>query len=226
MADIILKLKDAQLKAWQLISVAEQKGFITAGQTEKDLNENIYQLAKELFGIKKFWHKRIVRSGKNTLFPYKENPENLTFQQDDILFFDLGPVFEDWEADIGDTFVLGDDPTKIKLKKDVKEAFETGKNYFKSHPEITGSELYSYTCALAKQYGWSYGNEHCGHLIGNFPHEQLLGEEIKNYIHPDNILPMNTPDKFGKPRHWIYEIHFIDKEKQIGGFFEQLLTID
>ena len=54
MDDIILKLKDAQLKAWQLISVAEQKGFITAGQTEKELNENIYQLAKELFGIKKF----------------------------------------------------------------------------------------------------------------------------------------------------------------------------
>jgi len=28
----------------------------------------------------------------------------------------------------------------------------------------------------------------------------------------------------GRPRNWILEIHFIDRERQIGGFFEQLLT--
>ena len=31
-------------------------------------------------------------------------------------------------------------------------------------------------------------------------------------------------DKNGNERDWILEIHFIDKEKEIGGFFEQLLT--
>jgi len=37
---------------------------------------------------------------------------------------------------------------------------------------------------------------------------------------------MRTFDQKGKERNWILEIHFIDKEKEIGGFFEQLLTID
>jgi hypothetical protein len=31
-------------------------------------------------------------------------------------------------------------------------------------------------------------------------------------------------DKNGKVRNWILEIHFVDKEKKIGGFFEQLLA--
>jgi len=34
---------------------------------------------------------------------------------------------------------------------------------------------------------------------------------------------MNHTDSFGNERHWIYEIHFIDREKQIGGFFEQMM---
>jgi hypothetical protein len=31
-------------------------------------------------------------------------------------------------------------------------------------------------------------------------------------------------DANGNKRDWILKIHFIDAEKQIGGFFEQLLT--
>ena len=158
--------------------------------------------------------------------PYKENPENLIIQADDILFFDLGPVFEEWEADIGDTFVVGNDATKLKLQKDVREAFAIGKNYFNNHPTITGAELYQYTCSLAEKIGWKYGNEHCGHLVGNFPHEKILGEERVNYIHPENTLPMRDLDIHGNERHWIYEIHFTDEEKQIGGFYERLLTIN
>jgi hypothetical protein len=35
---------------------------------------------------------------------------------------------------------------------------------------------------------------------------------------------MRNKDKFGNERFWIYEIHFIDSEKEIGGFHEQLLS--
>ena len=226
MKNTILRLNEAQEKALKLFSVAEERGYIVSGQTEKDLNKKIYDLAFELFGINKFWHKRIVRSGKNTLLPYKENPENLTLKEDDILFFDFGPVFEDWEADIGDTFVIGNNPKKHKLKNDVRELFKIGKEYYKNNVGLTGSEFYHFTCKLAESYGWEYGNEHCGHLIGTFPHEELIGEELINYIHPQNNIPMNSPDQYGNPRHWIYEIHLTDKEEEIGGFFERLLTID
>ena len=53
--------------------------------------------------------------------------------------------------------------------------------------------------------------------------DQLEKENKTNYIHPENLIDMNTPDKKGNTRHWILEIHFVDRDRQIGGFFEQLL---
>jgi hypothetical protein len=37
---------------------------------------------------------------------------------------------------------------------------------------------------------------------------------------------LREPDEQGRPRHWILEIHFIDRERQIGAFCEELLTVD
>ena len=114
------ELLKAEEKALNLFRVAETRGLIIAGKTEKQLNTELFDLAFELYGIKKFWHKRIVRSGKNTLHPYKENPPDLMIQNNDILFFDFGPVFEDWEADVGRTYLIGSDPLKNKLKTDIE----------------------------------------------------------------------------------------------------------
>jgi Xaa-Pro dipeptidase len=43
--------------------------------------------------------------------------------EDDIVFLDFGPVFEEWEADFGWTYVVGNDPLKHKLRRDIEEAF-------------------------------------------------------------------------------------------------------
>jgi len=217
-------LISAEKKAAHLFEEIEKRGFVCAGKTEKELNTEVMDLAFELYGIRKYWHKRIVRSGKNTLLPYHSNPPNLTIQEDDILFFDFGPVFDEWEADFGRTYVMGNDERKLKLKRDVEAAWHEGKDYFLANRDtITGAEFYEYTRELAQKYGWEYGNEHCGHLIGNFPHEKIVGEEKVNYIHPENTLPMNSKDQHGNPREWIYEIHFVNTELEIGGFFEQLM---
>ena len=97
-----------------------------------DLSKKIHGLAFEMFKTKTHWHKRIVRSGKNTLLPYSKNPPNRILSEDDILFFDFGPVFEKWEADLGRTYVLGADPKKLQLKKDVEECWQIGKEFFDS----------------------------------------------------------------------------------------------
>lgn len=224
MTEQIQQLILAEQKAAQLFEQIGARGLIIEGKTEKDLNSEVMNLAFELFGIRKFWHKRIVRSGKNTLLPYAENPPNLILQKDDILFFDFGPVFDEWEADFGRTYVLGADQRKLKLQRDVEAAWHEGKTYFlENRPTLTGAAFYQYTKELATKYGWEYGNEHCGHLIGNFPHEKIVGEEKINYIHPENDLLMDALDQHGNPRQWIYEIHFIDRAAEIGGFFEQML---
>jgi len=96
----------AEKKAAKLFQEIEARGLLLVGKTEKEINTAIFNLAFELFGIEKYWHKRIVRAGRNTLKPYDENPENLSLQPEDILFIDFGPIFEEWEADFGRTYVL------------------------------------------------------------------------------------------------------------------------
>jgi Xaa-Pro aminopeptidase len=154
------------------------------------------------------------------LLPYKENPPDRVLLADDILFFDFGPVLKNWEADIGITSVIGSDPAKHKLKHDTEQAFQEACLFMKNTKNITGADVYDFVCGLAGKFGWEYGNEHCGHLIGEFPHEKLQGEIKRNYLHPENKSLIREPDLKGNPRYWILEIHFVDREKQIGGFFE------
>ncbi len=215
---------EAEKKAAKLFKQIENNGLLTPGKSEKEINTSIFDLAFEMFGIKKYWHKRIVRCGKNTLQPYKENPQNLILKEDDILFIDFGPIFEEWEADFGRTYVIGTDPYKIKLKQDIESAWHDCKNFFDTQKKITGAELYKYACDLALDYNWEFGGEIAGHIIGNYPHERLEKEDKTNYIHPKNNKDMFKGDTKGKVRNWILEIHFVDRKKQIGGFFEQLLA--
>ncbi len=215
----------AQSKADDLFRHIDREGLVRPDITESALNEQIYDLAHRMYGVSRYWHKRIVRAGENTLLPYDENPPDLVLKDDDILFLDLGPVFEDWEADFGRTFVLGNDPHKHKLRHDVEAAFAEGKRYFHAHPEIKANELYEYATSLAKKYGWEFGGPIAGHLLGQFPHERIPNDKISLYVHPDNPLRMSDRDSDGRFRHWILEIHFVDRARKIGGFYEELLTI-
>lgn len=218
------KLVEAEQKAGQLFQAIEDRGLVQPGKTETQVNQEVFDLAMEMFGIQKYWHKRIVRSGPNTLFPYDENPPDLVVQKNDILFFDFGPIFEEWEADFGRTYVIGEDPDKHKLKSDIEEAWYSARDWYNKQNSLTGAELFAHAEGLAKDYGWEFGGEIAGHLIGHFPHERLEKGNYGLYVHPGNHNDMFLPDKEGKPRNWILEIHFVDRAKKIGGFFEQLLT--
>ncbi len=85
------------------------KGLIRPGVPETKLNQEIFDLAKEMYGISTYWHKRIVARWTETRArSLRWHPPDLTIGEDDILFLDLGPVFEEWEADFGRTFVDGE----------------------------------------------------------------------------------------------------------------------
>jgi len=60
----------------------------------------------------------------NTLLPYRENPPDRTIGEDDIAFADFGPVFEEYGADFGRTYVFGGDPHKHRLLGDLPRIFE------------------------------------------------------------------------------------------------------
>jgi Xaa-Pro aminopeptidase len=178
-----------------------------------------------MFGVEKFWHKRIVRAGPNTLQPYRENPPDRLITEDDIVFCDFGPIFEQWEADFGRTFVLGDDPVKHRLRDDLPVVFDAGRRYFDAHPEITGGQLFAEVRRLTAEAGWEFGAAHAGHLVGEFPHERINGDEIEYYITTGSDEPMRRSDRAGRLCHWILEIHLVDRARGYGGFHEELLDL-
>jgi Xaa-Pro aminopeptidase len=214
----------AQNSALALFEEAE-RSLIRPGVTERALSREVHALAADMFGVKAHWHKRVVRSGANTLMQYGKSPPDLTIQEDDILFLDLGPVFEAWEADFGRTYVLGNDPAKLKLRDDLETVFATAKAHYEANPDITGAELYAFACKLAEDAGWEFGGAIAGHLVGEFPHERSPGTKVASHIAPGNPARLNDPYPSGQKRHWILEIHLVDKTRQIGGFYEQLLTV-
>jgi Xaa-Pro aminopeptidase len=219
------RLLDAQASAVALFDEVATRGIIAAGQGEQAVSDRIRDLANEMFGKTRHWHKRIVRSGPHTLSPYRENPPDRVIEADDIVFADLGPVFEKFEADLGRTYVLGGDPAKHQLAADLPVIFDAGRRYFASYPGITGAELYDEVARLADAAGWSLGGWHAGHLVGEFPHEKIDGADVESYIAPGNATPMRRHDKAGRRCHWILEIHLVDAARGFGGFYEQLLDL-
>jgi Xaa-Pro dipeptidase len=218
------RLLEAQRNADLLFHSVVEQGIIRPGVLETASNEEIYALAERMFGIKTYWHQRIVRVGRNTLAPYDENPPDLIVSDDDIVFLDFGPLFEDWEADFGRTLVLGNDPVKHKLCTDIGAALAEGKQYFNSQPDITASGLFRHAEELAKKYGWEYGGEIADHLLGQFPHQRIPGDQVSLFT-PPILAGLRGVDELGQERHWILEIHFVDRARQIGGFYEELLTL-
>ena len=217
-------LLDAQTKAVGLFEEIE-RDIIRPGVSEKTLSNEIHELGKKRHGVRTDWHKRVIRSGPNTLLPYAENPPDRIIQPDDIVFIDLGPVFEAWEADFGRTFVLGDDPAKKKIRDTLEPVWNAVKARFQDNPNMTGEELYDIACDLAKEAGWEFGGQIAGHLVGSFPHERIPNDKISLYITKGNKERMSNPGRDGNRRHWILEIHLVDRVREIGAFYEQLLTV-
>ena len=219
------RLLDAQAKAVELFAAIEPRGLIRPGVRETEASNAIRDLAAEMFGVSRHWHKRIVRAGPNTLQPYKENPPDREIAADDIVFCDFGPIFEKWEADFGRTYVLGDDPVKLRLRDDLPVMFDAGRRHFTEHPDITGAQLYDHMTELARAAGWEFGGTIAGHLVGQFPHEKISGAAIASYIAPGSNGRMRRHDANGQVCHWILEVHLVDRERQIGGFYEELLDL-
>ncbi len=211
-----------------LCDAIEAAGLIVPGKTEQELDDDIYCLAKRDFGVEIHWHKRVVRAGSNTVCIFADNPPPRTIGPEDIVYLDLAPVFEaygeKWEADIGRSYALGGDPDKRRLVADLPRMFETVKARRDAAPDITGEALYAFAQAAAREAGWEFGGLIAGHVIGEFPHVQRIpGTREDLRIMPGNTTRLSDPDADGNERHWILEIHLVDRARQFGGFYERLL---
>ena len=210
--------------ASQLFEAVEKNNLIVAGKTEEQLNNEVTRMALEKFGIEKHWHKKIVRAGINTLSIYKENPPNRVIQADDMVIVDFGVIVDGWESDYARTYVLGTDPRKLKLKKDVEKAWFEIQEWVHKQTRLSASDLFRLTREKAHEYGWTSAGEIAGHIVGEYPHEQPADPKSPSLdVRPDNYDDIFELDAKGNKRHWILEVHFVDEVNKIGGYFEQLL---
>ena len=217
------ELEDAQAKALKLFDAIERDGLLRAGVTERQVEDEIGTLAEREFGVEKHWHRRIVRSGPNSITIAGDNPPVRTIAEDDIVYVDLGPVFEAWEADIGKSYVLGDDPEKRRLVADLPRIFGEVQAFYHRKPAMSGADLYAYAQKAAESAGWRFGGKIAGHIVSEFAHALIPGDKALNRISPLNHKPMTDPDGKGRDRHWILEIHLVSKDGSFGGFYERLL---
>lgn len=216
-------LEAAEARALQMFAAIEQAGLIRAGIDERQVEDEIRELAASAFGVEKHWHRRIVRSGPNSVTTAGEHPPSRRIEDGDIVYLDLGPVFEGWEADIGKSYALGNHPRKQALVAELPRQFEKLKAHLRANPHITGAALYDFACRSAQEAGWRFGGKIAGHIISEFSHSQIPGAKDITRISPSNPTSMSDPDGHGRVRHWIGEIHLVERDGSFGGFYERLL---
>lgn len=219
------RLRDAQAKAVALFDEIERRGMVRPGVGERQLSDEIRDLAADMFGVTRHWHRRVVRAGENSLLPFHADPPDRVMADDDIAYLDLGPIFEEWEADFGRTFVLGEDPDKLALRDALPGVWRAGRAFFEAHAEITGAQLFDHVVGLAQDAGFEFGAPIAGHLLGEFPHKKISGDDARFYVAPGSDEPMRRTDPTGRVCHWILEVHLVNRTRGFGGFYEQLLDV-
>ena len=213
----------AEEKANALFDAIEAENLVVAGRTEREISEDIYKLAHDRFGVEKFWHRRIVRAGVNTVTTAWDHPPIRTVEPDDTVYVDLGPVFEDWEADVGRTYVVGPSVEKRRLVDDLERVFVRVQQRAHKTPDITGAGLYAFARQAAEDAGWEFCGLVAGHIVSEFAHAWLPGDKESKLIGPGNPGRISDPDSHGRKRHWILEIHLVNRARTFGGFYERLL---
>jgi Metallopeptidase family M24 len=160
------------------------------------------------------WHDVYVRFGSNTTKTFGEASDpGVVLGDDDIFLIDIGPVWEKWEGDGGDTFVTGGDAGMARCKRDAKALFHLVRAKWRDE-KVTGEALYEFAEQQANALGWALNLDLSGHRISNFPHAAIYeGPLAEIPFHPAPLL-------------WVLEIHIRHPQKPYGAFFEDMLLDD
>jgi Metallopeptidase family M24 len=190
---------------------------VAARVTPGMLEEDAVAMAKDMLatqGMLRGWHDVYVRFGTNTTKTFgADSDPGIVLGADDVFFLDIGPVFEKWEGDGGDTFLTGSDPEMAKAAEDARTLFHITRKKWEDEG-WTGIKLYDFAEAEAKKMGWELNLDLSGHRISDFPHAAIYEG------------PMNTLDFCPSPLIWVLEIHIRHPTRKFGAFFEDMLLDD
>lgn len=181
------------------------------------VEEDAVDMAKEILaghGMLRGWHDVYVRFGSNTTKTFGAPSEpGIVLGEDDIFFLDIGPVFEKWEGDGGDSFLTGGDEEMARCAMDARSLFHVVRKKWELDG-WTGKQLYDFAEAKAREMGWELNLDLSGHRISDFPHAAV-------YDGPMATLPFRP-----SPLVWVLEIHLRHPTRQFGAFYEDMLLDD
>jgi Xaa-Pro aminopeptidase len=207
-ADTMLSVRDKTRAAIHAIAAQRRPGMV---------EEDAVEMAKGILkgaGMRRGWHDVYVRFGSNTTktFGAPSDP-GIVLGDDDIFLIDIGPVWEKWEGDGGDTFVTGEDAEMTRCARDAKALFHEVRSKWRDD-RLTGQALYEFAERRATELGWKLNLDLSGHRISDFPHAAVYeGPLAEVPFHPAPLL-------------WVLEIHIRHPEKAYGAFFEDMLLGD
>lgn len=200
----------ARQKTWHAVETIASR--IRPGMREEEGQALANAVIQEL-GAEKRWHRSWVRFGVNTLKPYGVPSEpGVVLGDDDIFFVDIGPVWNGHEGDAGRTYVTGHDDDMRRCAEDGRAIHALVKRRWETEG-ATGSALYEYAGACARERGWELNLfEANGHRLSDFPHALYF----KGGISDVDFRPT--------PGLWVLEIQIRHPKRPFGSFHEDLLV--
>ena len=182
---------------------------ILPGMTEDD-GERIARKTLKDLGLLLGWHKVVVRFGCNTVLEYgAPSKPGVILGQEDIFTLDIGPIWNGWEGDGGNTYVVGHDAEMIKARGDVRKLWLIVQDHWRD-TGASGQALYDLASVQADRMGWILNPIMAGHRVSDFPHP-YHGR-------------LSDLTKAPSTHRWILEILIRHKSQAIGAYYEDLLT--
>ncbi|MDE1180968.1 M24 family metallopeptidase [Paraburkholderia sp.] len=181
------------------------------------IEEDAVEIAKEILAANRMlrgWHDVYVRFGSNTTKTFgADSDPGVVLKENDIMFVDIGPVFEKLEGDGGDTFVFGSDADMARCAEDARKLFHIVRKKWLSDGS-TGKVLYEFAVEQAQALGWELNMDLSGHRVSDFPHAAVYEG------------PMADVDFCPSRLLWVLEIHIRHPKLSYGAFFEDMLLED
>ncbi|QQD55446.1 M24 family metallopeptidase [Pseudomonas fluorescens BBc6R8] len=202
--DGMLAAREQTVRA--LAAIADQlKVGMTTAQALAMANETL-----QAMGASHTWHPTYIRFGEDTVRTPRQGIDLLRkLRATDIAVVDLGPVWDGYEGDYGDTFVFGEHPLHDACTKALHEVFDETRDAW--HRGLTGRELYDFAEGSALSKGWRLERNLAGHRIADFPHA-LFGQDKLAEV---EIVPSEMV--------WVLEIQICHPTQPVGAFFEDIL---
>ncbi|MBH3472886.1 M24 family metallopeptidase [Pseudomonas putida] len=164
----------------------------------------------QAMGASHTWHPTYIRFGDDTVrTPRQGIDPDRVLRTTDIVVVDVGPVWDGYEGDYGDTFVFGQHELHHACVKALHAVFDETRLAWGRG--LTGRELYDFAERSAKAKGWQLERNLAGHRVADFPHV-LYGQDKLAEV---EIVPSEVV--------WVLEIQLCHPTEPIGAFFEDIL---